>query len=230
MTTSSSKSCTQKFSKAITPSPWSTSEIHSSKKSLGNLSSVVSKISSVGELLYSIFTNLDWEISPQIATCLFSAISFDTGRFAYSNVTDQTLLAASKLKQLGAKPYEIYQALDENKTENDFQLIKIAIDNLVIIKEYSLAYTTIPKNSPRGSIKVIDFIRQLKNIELCIVFQELRSNLVKVNLRSKHKTNVTKIAAYFGGGGHNRAAGIVFEKELNECKLELIDYIKETKT
>jgi bifunctional oligoribonuclease and PAP phosphatase NrnA len=190
---------------------------------------VVSKISSVGELLYLMFTALDWKISSQIATCLYAAISFDTGRFAYSNVTDDTLLAASKLKQFGANPYEIYQALEENKTENDFQLIKLAIDNLVVLKEYSLAYTTIPKNSPRGSVKVIDFIRQLKNVELFIVFQELRSNLVKVNLRSKYNTNVTKIAGHFGGGGHNRAAGIVFESEITQCKLELIEHIKSEK-
>ena len=201
---------------------------HPDNSKFGDIN-VVTKISSVGELLYKIFTTLDWKISSQIATCLYAAISFDTGRFAYSNVTDETLFAASNLKKLGAKPYEIYQALEENKTENDFQLIKIAIDNLVVIKEYSLAYTTIPKNSPRGSVKVIDFIRQLKNVELCIVFQELRSNLVKVNLRSKHTTNVTKIAGHFGGGGHNRAAGIVFEKEITECKLELIEYIKSQK-
>lgn len=201
---------------------------HPDNKNFGDIN-VVTKISSVGELLFHLFKELDWKISPEIANCLYAAISFDTGRFAYSNVTEDTLLAASKLKRFGAKPYEIYQALEENKTENDFQLVKLAIDNLVVMKEYSFAYTTIPKNSPRGSVKVIDMIRQLKNIELFVVFQELRSNLVKVNLRSKYSTNVTKIANHFGGGGHNRAAGIVFEKELNECKLELIEYIKTNK-
>ena len=201
---------------------------HPDNTNFGDIN-VVTKISSVGELLFQLFTQLGWDISAQIANCLYAAISFDTGRFAYSNVTEDTLMAASKLKRFGAKPYDIYQALEENKSENDFKLIKIAIDNLVIMKDYSLAYTTIPKNSPRGSVKVIDMIRQLKNIELIIVFQELRSNLVKVNLRSKHSTNVTKIAGHFGGGGHNRAAGIVFEKEITQSKLELIDYIKANK-
>ena len=190
---------------------------------------IVSKISSVGELLYHTFDTLGWEINKPIAECLYAAISFDTGRFAYSNVTAKTLKVASDVTKRGANPFKCYQALDENKTEKDFEIIKIAIDNLVVMKEISVAYTTIPKESPRASVKVIDFIRQLKGIECFIVFQELQTNLVKVNLRSKYTTNVSKIAQHFSGGGHERAAGIVFKKELNECKLELINYIKTNK-
>ncbi|MBI59832.1 hypothetical protein CL657_01280 [bacterium] len=198
---------------------------HADNNFFGDIN-LVKSISSVGELLFEMFTELGIPISPMMATCLYAAISFDTGRFAYSNVTNKTLTSASQLVTLGANPHHITQSMEENKSERDFQLIKIAIDNLVINKNQGFAYTTIPKKSPKGSIKIIDFIRQLKDIDLLIVFQELQSKLVKVNLRSKSDVNVSKIAQQFGGGGHNKAAGIVFNKDLETCQLELLQYIQ----
>ena len=59
-----------------------------------------------------------------------------------------------------------------------------------------------------------------------IVFQELQSKLVKVNLRSKDSTNVSEIAQKFGGGGHERAAGILFKQDLETSKLELLQFIQ----
>ncbi|MBH38000.1 hypothetical protein CL658_03100 [bacterium] len=198
---------------------------HSDNNYFGDIN-IVKTISSVGELLYELFQHLNIPISSPMAICLYAAISFDTGRFAYSNVTEKTLETASKLVKLGATPYVITQAMEENKSEKDFQLIKIAIDNLVINNDAGFAYTTIPKRSPKGSIKIIDFIRQLKDIDLLIVFQELQSKLVKVNLRSKSEINVSKIAQQFGGGGHDKAAGIVLKKDLETCQAELIQYIQ----
>ena len=183
-------------------------------------------ISSVGELLFHLFQNLNWEITPKIATCLYAAISFDTGRFAHSNVTSQTLLSASRLVEKGANAYALSQAMDENKEAVDFELIKLAIDNLVTKAEYSYAYTVIPKGAPKGSIKVIDFIRQLKGIDCFIVFQELRNKMVKVNLRSKKLINVSKLAQRFDGGGHERAAGILFNTDLEDCQKELFEAIE----
>ena len=198
---------------------------HSDNNNFGDIN-IIENISSVGELLFNLLSTINIQISQSMATCLYAAISFDTGRFAYSNVTEKTLEVAAKLIKIGAKPYLITQAIEENKSEKDFQLIKIAIDNLVVNHTASFAYTTIPKKSPKGSVKIIDLIRQLKDIDLLIVFQELQSKLVKVNLRSKSQVNVSKLAQKFGGGGHDKAAGILFTKDLETCQAELIQYIQ----
>lgn len=198
---------------------------HPDNSSYGDIN-LVYPVSSVGELLYTLFDALQWPLSPAIARCLYAAIYFDTGRFAYSNVTEHTLAAASALIHHGASSFETFQHLDENKSERDMQVIKIALDHLVVNHDYDFAYTTLPKNTPRSSVKVIDFIRQIKDIELFIVFQELQTNMIKVNLRSKHTFNVSKLAQTFGGGGHERASGIVFHTDLASCKLELMGYIR----
>ncbi|RAP28149.1 hypothetical protein DID78_05410 [Candidatus Marinamargulisbacteria bacterium SCGC AG-343-D04] len=185
------------------------------------------KVSSVGELLFYIFTQLQWEITKDIAICLYAAISFDTGRFAYSNVEAHTFKAAMTLMEKGVDTYSLCQAMDENKTAVDFELIKVAIDNLVVVEEKNYAYTVIPKDAPRGKVKVIDFIRQLKDCDCFIVFQELQNKLVKVNLRSKHIVNVSELSHRFDGGGHERAAGILFKSDLDSAKKELFAALDE---
>jgi len=190
---------------------------HSDNNHFGDIN-VTKNISSVGELLYHYFDSISLSFSQDIAQCLYGAIAFDTGRFAFSNVTAHTLAAASTLVGCGATPYALSQAMDENKSLVDFELIKIAIDQLKIHKEKGYAYTVVPKSAPKGNIKIIDFIRQLgEDLDVFIVFQELKSERVKVNLRSKHHVDVSAFSQQFGGGGHQRAAGIVMEQSLDDC-------------
>ena len=52
---------------------------HADNTEFGDLN-IVHQISSVGELLTQLFSQLDWKISPEIASCLYAAIIFDTGK------------------------------------------------------------------------------------------------------------------------------------------------------
>tara|TARA_A100001015_G_scaffold264318_1_gene311859 strand:+ start:7307 stop:8254 length:948 start_codon:yes stop_codon:yes gene_type:complete len=195
---------------------------HSDNTGFGDIN-IVENISSVGELLFSCFKALNWEFNKDIATCLYSAISFDTGRFAYSSVTSETMKSAASLIESGAEPAPITRALDENRNLDDLELIKIAIDNLVTNDEKKYAYSILPKNAPRGKIKLIDFIRKLQDYEVFIIFQELKPYVTKVNLRSKTYFNVAEFASQFGGGGHIHAAGILIDNSVNDIKEDLLE-------
>jgi phosphoesterase RecJ-like protein len=43
---------------------------------------------------------------------------------------------------------------------------------------------------------------------VCVMFHEMEPLLLKCSLRSEGQVKVNEIAAKFGGGGHNRAAGL----------------------
>ena len=43
---------------------------------------------------------------------------------------------------------------------------------------------------------------------MAIFMYELEQNLYKVSLRSGDRVDVNKVAQYFGGGGHKKAAGV----------------------
>lgn len=175
---------------------------------------IVEHISSVGELLFCLFAEIGWSLTKEIATCLYAAMSFDTGRFAYSNVTANTLNAAATCIQKGADSYHVFQSMEENKTVDDLALIRLAIENLVVDKVSRFAYTSIPLGAPQGTIKIIDVIRQLGQVDVVMAFQEMENNKVKINLRSKKHVDVSVFANYFGGGGHKMASGIVMPGNL----------------
>ena len=199
---------------------------HPDNSHFGQLN-IVEDISSVGELLYTLFTDLGWSISKEIATCIYAAMSFDTGRFAYSNVTAQTLKAAAACVENGADSYHIFQSTEENKTLEDLALMRLAIERLVVDKPYKYAYTSLPLGAPQGTIKIIDVIRQIGLVDVVMAFQEIENNRVKVNLRSKKDVDVSAFANYFGGGGHKKASGIVMPGNLETVITKITDAFKD---
>ncbi|MEK9658087.1 MAG: DHH family phosphoesterase [bacterium] len=183
----------------------------------------VQDVSSVGEMISILCSTLKWPITKDMATCLYAAICFDTGRFAYSNTRSQTMHVVAKLLDTGIDPNIIYQEMYENKTLSSFKLLKLALDNLIVCREAGYAYTQIPLSAPKGSFKLVDFIRQLKDIDVFVVIQAVNSHKVKVNLRSKKHFDVSAFANQFGGGGHVRASGLVFrDMPLDECVTTII--------
>lgn len=190
---------------------------HADNIFFGDINIVDIDISSVGELFFYLFEGCDWPLTPSVATNLYTAISFDTGRFAFSNVSHRTLHAAAVCVQQGADPYSIYQFMEESKTLEDFSLIKLAMDRLSTDASSKIAFTTIPHDAPKGYIKIIDVIRQLGGSEVVLVFQELQSQLIKINLRSKYDFDVSTFAQQYGGGGHKKAAGILYKGSLKKA-------------
>jgi bifunctional oligoribonuclease and PAP phosphatase NrnA len=202
---------------------------HLDNKNFSTINIVDIKASSVGEILSGVFDTLAWDITPNIATCLYAAIVSDTGRFLFNNTTSKALATASGLVCKGANPRFISQCIYENLPPQTFELIKIVLDRLVIKSEYQYAYTSIPKWVPESPINIIDFIRQIRDIEVFLVFTELKSTEVKISLRSKHDlVDVSKFAALFGGGGHKSASGIKFKGSLAQAEKVIIQRLEET--
>jgi phosphoesterase RecJ-like protein len=188
---------------------------------------IVKLWSSVGELLFWLLEHCRADITPSMATCLYAAINFDTGRFAYSSVTEHTFVAAAELVKKGAEPYPIYAAMEENKTLTDFELIGIAMDRIKSDPDSGIIYTSIPKTAPHSSLKVIDVIRQISGYKVIVVFQEKEATRVKINLRSKGSFDVSKFAQLFGGGGHKKASGIFLKSSLDSAINSVIPALKE---
>jgi bifunctional oligoribonuclease and PAP phosphatase NrnA len=69
---------------------------------------------------------------------------------------------------------------------------------------------------------VINYSRMIKGVEIGLLFRELEPGKIKVSLRSKHYADVNKLAALFGGGGHERASGCRLVGNINEKVEEVV--------
>ena len=64
---------------------------------------------------------------------------------------------------------------------------------------------------PKDLEGIVSQLRNTKDTKVAIFMYELKLNEFKVSLRSNDDVDVSKIAQYFGGGGHVRAAGVTMK-------------------
>jgi phosphoesterase RecJ-like protein len=63
---------------------------------------------------------------------------------------------------------------------------------------------------------IIDQLRVTKGSEVAIFIYETSPHEFKVSMRSNGEVNVSKIAVYFGGGGHIKAAGCTLHGSVHD--------------
>ena len=63
---------------------------------------------------------------------------------------------------------------------------------------------------------IIDQLRLTEGVEAAIFLYQTGAQEYKVSLRSQSIVDVSKIAAFFGGGGHVRAAGCTMSGSIHD--------------
>ncbi len=185
--------------------------------------------SSTGELVFRLLNAMGADISPEMATNLYAAILTDTGGFRYGNTGRDSLAAAGALVARGADP----QWISENIYER-FPLAKILLLARVMqslsfdcggrvgsltIREKDFAETGALPEHTEG---LVDLPRTVAGVEISILYTELPDNRFKVSMRSKGTTDVARVAAEFGGGGHINAAACRIEGDIATVKRRLL--------
>ncbi|MNI72288.1 Bifunctional oligoribonuclease and PAP phosphatase NrnA [compost metagenome] len=63
----------------------------------------------------------------------------------------------------------------------------------------------------------MNYPRNIRGVEVGILFKVINEGAVKVSLRSAGKVDVAALAQVFGGGGHTRAAGARLDATLEQA-------------
>ncbi len=189
---------------------------------------------STGEIIYTLLKKLKYTIDKDIATCLYTALSTDTGGFKYSNTTAETHRIAAELLSTGIDIGELSQRIFDNTTFTKLKLTQKSIELLELIQDDKLAVVALSQedlNSTGAKDEDCDGIvnigRSIEGVEVSLLVKEKSNNEVRINLRSKTYVDVSEIAAAFGGGGHKRAAGCTVNGTLQEVRNQLIQAVKE---
>ncbi|MDF2988402.1 MAG: phosphoesterase RecJ domain protein [Eubacterium sp.] len=189
---------------------------------------------STGEIIYLLLKKLKYSIDKDIASCLYTAISTDTGGFKYSNTTAETHRTASELLSAGIDIGELSQRIFDNTTFTKLKLTQKSIELLELHQDAKLAVVVLSQedlNSTGAKDEDCDGIvnigRSIEGVEVSLLVKEKSNNEVRINLRSKTYVDVSEIAAAFGGGGHKRAAGCTVNGTLQDVKDQLIKAVKE---
>lgn len=203
---------------------------HQTEKANADLYLLDKGLSSTGMIVYSLIRKLKIEISPEIATNLYTTITGDTGSFRYSNTNPETFRVAAELVEHGANPSTISQALYESDTAEKLRLIGLAISTLEFAENGLIASVVLDKEmfhrtftKAEDSEGIVNYPRSVRGVEVAVLFNEVEKinnaeSFWKVSLRSKGEVDVATIAESFCGGGHKRSAGCMLKGCLRDVK------------
>lgn len=175
------------------------------------------------EIMCGLIEELGVEITNDIANSLMLGIVTDTGAFAHSNVTPNTLLISSKLLSNGADLHGVIEKMFKTQPRERAELhaktmskIRYELDGklaITVITRKDLLETGADDSMTEG---FIDFPLSVSGVEVAISILETADKRYKISFRSKGKVNVNEIASIYGGGGHVLASGAVLNGYLED--------------
>ena len=144
----------------------------------------------------------------------YTGMAHDTGVFQYSSTTPETMRIAGELMKTG---FDFSRIIDESfyqKTYLQNQVMgRVLAESILLqggkcvvgyLKKREMDFYSVEGKDLEG---IVSQLRLTAGVEVAIFIYEMQTQLFKVSLRSNGKVDVSKIAVFFGGGGHVRAAG-----------------------
>ena len=206
---------------------------HKTNESYASINIIDSTMSSTGEILYDILKTSGSQLTKQIAEYIYIAILTDTGRFSYSSTSSATHRKAAELIELGVNVAEIDNLIYNSKPSNVVRAFIESIGGIELYFDNKFGIASITKdilernNVEMGDVDgVVEFIREIKEVEVSCVLKEYEEKNTKVSLRSKNDIDVSAVSAKFGGGGHAKAAGFEIADTVENAKKILIETFK----
>lgn len=207
---------------------------HKTNTEFADINIIDPEISSTGELLFHILKSENKQINLKIAEYIYIAIITDTGKFSYSSTSSVTHEVASELIQIGVDVAEIDNKIYNSKPISTVKAYIDCISNINFYYDNKLGIAKISdeivnkNNVNMNDIEgIVEFIREVSEVEISCVLKEYDSELTKISLRSKNDIDVSDISKKFGGGGHAKAAGFQMNKNLKDTEITLIEELKE---
>lgn len=188
------------------------------------------KVASTSEVIYQIGEEYNWHINPSAAENLLIALMSDSRGLTTKSATADSFFIAGKLTELGASNATIEERRREfmKKAPEILAYKGELIGKIEYFLEGKLALVHIPfediqaySDKYNPSVLVLDEMRLVEKVEVAIALKTYPDG----KLTGKLLTNTPvaeQIAGYFGGGGHDYAAGFRIYEKYDEALREII--------
>ncbi|MBN2562963.1 MAG: bifunctional oligoribonuclease/PAP phosphatase NrnA [Phycisphaerae bacterium] len=157
-----------------------------------------------------------WPLDAKTASLLYTGLATDTGWFRFSNADSAVYATASRLIDAGARPNELYERLYLSDCEARARLVGAVLSSFELHADGRLAVIRLTREliarcgaTHDMTEDVINEPQRIGSVVACVLFIEPPADgYIRVSLRSKRGVDVAEMASRFGGGGHQRAAGV----------------------
>ena len=205
---------------------------HSSGCAFGALNWIDPAACAVGAMIYEIAQASGAEITPEIATCLYTAILSDTGAFTYGGTCAGTFALAHALTVSGAHPGQIARDIYFSSPESKVRLLGTALSRMR--REGPIAWTWVTLEDMRNASAAIEDCEGIVNhligvtgVEAAVFLRQAPEvDRYRLSMRSKGPINVAVVAEHFGGGGHRAASGCTLDGSLEDATERVVEQLR----
>lgn len=201
---------------------------HISNTYFGDVNWVDANSSSACEIVYRLCRKMGI-MDKKIAHCLYTGIFTDTGNFTYANTSKRVHRIASELIEYKIFPHKIDEKLHSFCVMKDLKLIGNIIRSLKTNANGKIVWAVIqhwPEKEYDLTEIIFSTMRLLRDVEVFVLFKKVPGQKVRVNLRSRSRVDVNRVAKFFGGGGHKRASGATVDGNLPAVEKQVIGFIR----
>lgn len=187
---------------------------HPTNPGYGKINHIDANAASTCSIIYNLFSDSGL-INKQIAECLYTGLSTDTGHFMHGNTDSRVFSMAADLCKYGIDVAAINVGIYRNKRYQRVKLSARAINSITLYGEGKIALMTITLDdlaecgcTSEDTEGMIDYASEIRGVQIAISMCEQPGGLFRISLRSK-SADVAAVAGVFGGGGHKLAAGCI---------------------
>ena len=184
------------------------------------------------ELVYRLAREAGVKISPEIATCLYTAVLTDTGSFMFEGTNEHTFALARELVLAGADPARCARSVYFAHSTAKMRLLGAALSNLQ--REGPLAWIWVThEQMEKAQAKeedcegLVNYALAIQEVQVAAFLRELPDGRYRVSLRSKGEMNVATVAERFGGGGHKCASGCSLDGPLSSAVERILTQLRQ---
>lgn len=173
------------------------------------------------------------ELTTDIATCVYTGLTTDTGSFKFAGTTAGTHRIAARLHEADIKHDVIARAVFDDQPFAALQLLGLAVAHATLypqeVNGLGLVATWISRADRHAlglaldaAEPIINSIRSTTEAEVAVVLKEGDDGIWRVSTRSKGAVDMGAVCSALGGGGHRFAAGFTSNMSIDDTLAALI--------
>ncbi len=205
---------------------------HVSGRTFADINWIDTEACAVAEMVYDLAMHAGVRITPEMATCLYTAVLTDTGSFCYDGTDAHTFELAAELVRHGAKSAAIAKDVYFSHPTSKMMLLGAALSNLrregriawMWVTHDDMLRTNAAEEDCEG---IVNYAIAIAGVDVAIFLRELSNHRVRLSLRSKGEVNVARIAERFGGGGHQHASGCTLDGPLPDASEMILEVARD---
>ena len=185
-------------------------------------------------LIRELMNNLGVPMTRDIAICLYTGISTDTGNFSFGSTNAETFRMMSELMEYELPLAQLNRILFRVKSREQAKLLGKALESMAFRGNGKIAVMKLTRADFQacGALSehadtIVNYGLDTDGTEMALLAREAENGQIKFSLRAREPFTVNDIAGKFGGGGHPQASGITMNGTLDECTERVLKAMEE---